>query len=104
MEKIRLTNEYVLLECNTCGVSFALASGFVQSLRDSGSRFYCPTVLGHSMYFPKTVEKIPQPHIETVIKTVTKTEGFVGHNHSFSRAKKPVCKICGLYQHMLKTP
>jgi hypothetical protein len=102
MTNIKILEEFEVTCCYRCGVSFALTKEFMDTLRRSGANFYCPSNMGHSMHFPQDTLTPPKPKTIVVEKEVIKTEKVVDHGHRFGRGKKPQCKICGLYQHMLK--
>lgn len=56
--KQQMSIEMMLVNCASCGMSFAITSDFEGTLRECHNTFYCPK--GHHNYFPaKTdVEKL----------------------------------------------
>lgn len=47
---LTISTTYVIRECNTCGIQFAVTEDFIER-RDDHKGFYCPN--GHNLYFPQ---------------------------------------------------
>lgn len=89
------------ITCCSCGIPFSIPDDTDNDLRKTYRIFYCPAGHGQSYVKPE----LPKPKPPTVIyrdREIVKNETVVDHNHVFSRGKKPQCKICGLFKHMLK--
>lgn len=45
-----------VVDCSTCGVTFAVPEDLVAARRKTGNYFHCPN--GHSLFFPKPQIKV----------------------------------------------
>lgn len=124
METIQLTREYTLIECTSCGCTFALLSSFIQSLRRTGREFYCPSTLGHSMSFPvgesaenklrkelADLKALPPKVIERKVEVIIEVEKepkdteefYKNHEHMYKGSGlRRRCTVCGVFENVIK--
>lgn len=124
MDTLKLVREYKLLECNSCGCSFALLSGHVDLLRRSGRDFYCPSTWGHSMSYPtgeseadklrkelaelkarppKVIEREFEVIIEVEKEPKDIEEFYRNHEHLYKGSGlNRRCTVCGVFESVVK--
>lgn len=94
--------DYQAIACIECGFVAFIPVQTDQELQRTHRTYYC--INGHGQHYTKPEPPTPQePRVVFREKKVLINEQVMEHTHRFSRGKKPQCKVCGLYKHMLKT-
>jgi hypothetical protein len=82
MTTIKLSTEYVTVDCPTCGFEFALSESFVERRRKDGRDFYCPASNGpthHSMSYGESEADKLRKQLDAVQRRLDSAQGTITH-------------------------
>lgn len=121
---MKIEENFILINCCKCGVSFALAEGAYDSLVSTKRLFTCINM--HYQSFTQNQEdelrkqisdlksrppKVVEREIEVIVEKEFEPKNFAEmiqvHEHDFKLTGNKPCKICGVYKgavELMSTP
>lgn len=101
---LRTSTQFTVIDCNTCGINFAVPESYQRKLAETGQNWWCPN--GHKWrYGPTTIEEMEkqlqrerQQHDQTraALRSETKwhssTKGQL--TKTKNRISKGICPCC----------